>query len=106
MKEKMGGVGLEEGKNGGSILRGRKKWGEYTLAAEGRAIMSTPPPSGGFWHLSLEGKTKNPNQIEYNRPPTNPMNIGRDYRSRKAPLTSFLLCVKIKMDLLNPKTNT
>ena len=39
----MGGVLLREGKNGGSILRGRKKWGEYTLAAEGRAIMSTPP---------------------------------------------------------------
>ena len=52
-KEKMGGVLLREGKNGRSILRGRKKWGEYTLAAEGRAIMSTPP-SGCFWHLPLE----------------------------------------------------
>ena len=37
----MGGVYLSEGKNGGSILRGRKKWGEYTLAAEGRGVMST-----------------------------------------------------------------
>ena len=42
-KEKIGGVGLKEGKNGGSTLRGRKKWGEYTLAAEGQVIMSTPP---------------------------------------------------------------
>ena len=39
----MGGVLLRERKNGGSILRGRKIWGEYTLAAEGRGIMSTPP---------------------------------------------------------------
>ena len=39
----MGGVLLREEKNGGSILRGRKKWGEYTLAAEGRDVMSTPP---------------------------------------------------------------
>ena len=42
-RQKNGGVYLGEGKNGGSILRGRKKWGEYTLAAEGRTIMSTPP---------------------------------------------------------------
>ena len=28
-----------------------------------------------------------PNQDEYNRPPTNPMNIDRDCRSRNAPLT-------------------
>ena len=27
---KMGGVYLGEGKNGGSRVRGRKKWGEYT----------------------------------------------------------------------------
>ena len=27
---KMGGVYLGEGKNGGSILKRRKKWGEYT----------------------------------------------------------------------------
>ena len=39
----MGGVYLSEGKNGGSILRWRKKWGEDTLADEGRVIMSTPP---------------------------------------------------------------
>ena len=55
---KMGGVYLGEGKNGGSrvkgkkkwgsTLRGRKKWGEYTLAAEGRGVMSTPPPQGVF----------------------------------------------------------
>ena len=38
----MGGVYLSEGKNGGSLLRGRKKWGEYTLAAKVRGIMSTP----------------------------------------------------------------
>ena len=43
MKEKMGRVLLREGKNGGSILRGRKKWGEYILAAKGHGIMSTPP---------------------------------------------------------------
>ena len=40
---KMGGVYLGEGKSGGSILKRRKKWGEYTFAAEGRVIMSTPP---------------------------------------------------------------
>ena len=40
---KMGGVYLGEGKNGGSVVKRRKKWGEYTLVAEGRAIMSTPP---------------------------------------------------------------
>ena len=45
---KNGGVYLSEGKNGGSILRGRKKWGEYTFAAEGRGVMSTPPPQGVF----------------------------------------------------------
>ena len=39
----MGGVYISEGKNGGSIVRGRKKWGECTLEAEGRGIMSTPP---------------------------------------------------------------
>ena len=27
---KMGGVYLSEGKNGGSIVKRRKKWGEYT----------------------------------------------------------------------------
>ena len=27
---KMGGVYLGEGKNGGSRVKGRKKWGEYT----------------------------------------------------------------------------
>ena len=27
---KMGGVYLGEGKNGGSRVQGRKKWGEYT----------------------------------------------------------------------------
>ena len=43
---------LSEGKNVGSILRGRKKWGEDTFAAEGRGIMSIPP-SGCFWHLTL-----------------------------------------------------
>ena len=33
------------------ILRGRKKWGgEYTFS---RHIMSTPAPSGCFWHLPL-----------------------------------------------------
>ena len=40
---KMGRVYLGEGKNGGSILRGRKKWREYTFAAEIRGVMSTPP---------------------------------------------------------------
>ena len=39
----MGGVYLSEGKNGGSILRCRKKWGEDTLAAEGRVYLHTPP---------------------------------------------------------------
>ena len=39
----MGGVYLSEGKNGGSILRCRKKWGEETLAAEGRVYLHTPP---------------------------------------------------------------
>ena len=32
-------------------------------------------------------QSHHPNQVEYNRPPTNPMNIGRDCRSRNAPLT-------------------
>ena len=61
----MGGVYLSEGKNGGSVLRGRKKWGEYTLAAEGRVIMSTPPlrvflaPSlKQNFHLKLEYYTR------------------------------------------------
>lgn len=44
----MGGVYLSEGKNGGSILRCRKKWGEDTLAAEGRVYLHTPPPRGNF----------------------------------------------------------
>ena len=39
----MGGVYLSKGKNGGSILRRRKKWGEDTLAAEGHVVMHTPP---------------------------------------------------------------
>jgi len=46
----MRGVYLSEGKNGESILRGRKKWEEYTFAGEGRGVISTPP-SGCFWHL-------------------------------------------------------
>ena len=50
----MGGVYLSAGKNGGSILRGRKKWGECTLAAEGRGVMSTPPQGvfGTFLYLT------------------------------------------------------
>ena len=49
----MGGVGLKEGKNEGSTLRGRKKWGEYTLGAEGCGVMSTPPPLRMFLAPSL-----------------------------------------------------
>ena len=39
----MRGVYLSEGKNGESILRGRKKWEEYTFAGEGCGVISTPP---------------------------------------------------------------
>jgi len=46
----MRGVYLSEGKNGESILRGRKKWEEYTFAGESCGVISTPP-SGCFWHL-------------------------------------------------------
>ena len=58
LKEKMVGVGLKEGKNGGSTLRGRKKWGSTHLRPRG---YEHPPPQGvfgtfpnlQFWSLCL-----------------------------------------------------
>ena len=59
----MGGVYLGEGKSGGSILKRRKKWGEYTKVKKKmggvhicgrRPWRYEHPPSGCFWHLPLD----------------------------------------------------
>ena len=37
----------------GEYTEVKKEIGEFTFAAEGRGSMSTPPPSGSYWHLPL-----------------------------------------------------